>query len=313
MVLAGGCGQSIIVTEEQDTTQVPASLTDSSVGPVSREALYEMVWSSQCSGVAARFGVVQLHGPRLHAAQHAAAGARLLGEARGRQSAEATAAPEPRPGDPQWTRDGLAKRARPPEATRPAATRKRTVSGNFRIIHWSAEPSRCSSQPPLLSRQIPQASEELLVDSPSPRQGWTKPSPLRTALPGLGGRDHRVVIAPNSERFHRADIDEREALEGHHHNNLWSPMRCTVVYIGTVAIGLTVSRCRSRRARYVNGEYLTDSSQAAQPVRAGLWLDEHPLRPGASASGLLAVPQTGGPSNGEDPSGPVQQDPIHCS
>ena len=49
-------GQSSIVTEEQDTTQVPASLTDSSEGPVSREALYEMVWSEPMLRVAARFG-----------------------------------------------------------------------------------------------------------------------------------------------------------------------------------------------------------------------------------------------------------------
>ena len=37
--------QSSTVTEEQDTNQLPPSLTDSSEGPVSREALYEMVWS----------------------------------------------------------------------------------------------------------------------------------------------------------------------------------------------------------------------------------------------------------------------------
>jgi|GEM_PF-5215271 len=49
--------QSSIVTEEQDTTQVPASLTDRSEGPVSREALYEMVWSEPMLRVVARFGV----------------------------------------------------------------------------------------------------------------------------------------------------------------------------------------------------------------------------------------------------------------
>ena len=71
-----------------------------------------------------------------------------------------------------------------------------------------------------------------------------------------------MVIAPNSERFHRADVDEREnPRKGHHHNNLWSPMRCTVVYIGTVAIGLTViEMSEAAEARYVKGEYvrLTD-------------------------------------------------------
>ncbi|MEY6432964.1 hypothetical protein ABC977_11155 [Thioalkalicoccus limnaeus] len=78
----------------------------------------------------------------------------------------------------------------------------------------------------------------------------------------LEARDHRVVIAPNAERFHRADVDERENPgKGHHHHDLWSPMRCTVVYIGTVAISLTViEMSETAEARYVNGEYvqLTD-------------------------------------------------------
>lgn len=71
-----------------------------------------------------------------------------------------------------------------------------------------------------------------------------------------------MVIAPNSERFHRAKVDERETPgKGHHQSDLWSPMRCTVVYIGTVAIGLTVIEMSAEaEARYVNGEYvrLTD-------------------------------------------------------
>jgi hypothetical protein len=72
----------------------------------------------------------------------------------------------------------------------------------------------------------------------------------------LEARDHRVVIAPNSGPFHRAEVDEREnPVKGHHHN-LWSPIRCTVVYIGTVAIGLTIiEMSEETEVRYVNGEY----------------------------------------------------------
>jgi hypothetical protein len=43
--------------DEQDTTQVPTSLADRSAGPVSREALYEMVWFEPRLKAAARFGV----------------------------------------------------------------------------------------------------------------------------------------------------------------------------------------------------------------------------------------------------------------
>ncbi len=75
----------------------------------------------------------------------------------------------------------------------------------------------------------------------------------------LEARGHRVPIAPNSERFRRAEVDEREHTEKHHHyNNLWSPQRCTVVYIGTVAIGLTIIELSENvEARYVNGEYVS--------------------------------------------------------
>ena len=50
-------GQSSIVTKEQDTTQVPAQPDATEDGPVSREALYEMLWSEPMIRVAARFGV----------------------------------------------------------------------------------------------------------------------------------------------------------------------------------------------------------------------------------------------------------------
>ena len=91
----------------------------------------------------------------------------------------------------------------------------------------------------------------------------------------LEARDHRVVIAPNSERFHRAKVDERENPgKGHHHHDLWSPMRCTVVYIGTVAIGLTViEMSEEAEARYVNGEYVRLTDYV--PKRRGRYAQDH--------------------------------------
>lgn len=103
------------MTEEQDTNQVPPSLTDSSEGPDSREALYEMVWSEPRLRVAARFGVSSSYMARV---------CMLLNVPRPERGYWPTLAvgkapkqpplPEPRPGDPlEWTRDGaLPKRAR---------------------------------------------------------------------------------------------------------------------------------------------------------------------------------------------------------
>jgi len=108
--------QSSTVTEEQDTNQVAPSLTDSSEGPVSREALYEMVWSEPMLRVAARFGVSSSYMARV---------CTLLNVPRPERGYWAKLAvgkapkqpplPEPRPGDPlEWRPDGaLPKRARP--------------------------------------------------------------------------------------------------------------------------------------------------------------------------------------------------------
>lgn len=120
------------MTEEKDTTQVSAPPDETDDGPVSREVLYEMVWSEPMLGVAAaRFGVSSSHIARVCTLLHiprpeSGYWAKL---AVGNAPKQPTL-PEPRPGDPlEWTRDGaLPKRARPlpkPPDKRPG--RKRTV------------------------------------------------------------------------------------------------------------------------------------------------------------------------------------------
>ncbi|MGE0371005.1 MAG: hypothetical protein AB7Q01_03855 [Gammaproteobacteria bacterium] len=119
-------------------------------------------------------------------------------------------------------------------------------------------------------------AKKLLVDLVVTQTGLDKAIAFASELfLALEVRDHSVVIAPNAKRFHRADVDERENPgKGHDHNNLWSPMRCTVVYIGTVAIGLTdIEMSEAAEARYVNGEYvrLTDFA----PKRRGRYAQDH--------------------------------------
>jgi hypothetical protein len=86
---------------------------------------------------------------------------------------------------------------------------------------------------------------------------------------------HHVVIAPHGQHFHRAAIEDREdppkREHGYRHQSFWSPMRCTVVYVGTVAIGLTViEMSESALARYVNGEYVRESEYVAPKKRYGV-------------------------------------------
>ena len=119
------------MTEEQDTKQVLAPPDETGDGPVSREALYEMVWSEPMLRVAARFGV---------SSSYMACVCMLLNAPRPERGYWAKLAvgkapkqpplPEPRPGDPlEWTRDGgLPKRARSlPRPPVQGPRRKRTA------------------------------------------------------------------------------------------------------------------------------------------------------------------------------------------
>jgi len=102
-------------------------------------------------------------------------------------------------------------------------------------------------------------AKRLLVDLAVSKTGLDKALSFANQLfLELESRGHRVVIAPNTERFQRTEVDEREVPEKHrNYNDLWSPQRCTVVYIGTVAIGLTIIELsENAEARYVNGEYV---------------------------------------------------------
>ena len=76
----------------------------------------------------------------------------------------------------------------------------------------------------------------------------------------LEERGHSVVLSPKGAGFRRADVDEREVPQkrrGYFENNLWWPHRCTVVYVGTVAIGLTIiEMSEEAEVRSVNGKYV---------------------------------------------------------
>jgi hypothetical protein len=69
---------------------------------------------------------------------------------------------------------------------------------------------------------------------------------------------HRVVLAPTDRYYTRSEVAEREVPpQGYHHANFWSPQWPTFVYVGTVAIGLTLfETTEEREVGYVNGKYI---------------------------------------------------------
>jgi len=74
--------------------------------------------------------------------------------------------------------------------------------------------------------------------------------------------EHKVMIAPIPERLLRHSCDELAAPCSY--TPSWSPDRCTIVYVGSVAIGLTlVELSKPSEARYVKGDYIPVSDPLA--------------------------------------------------
>jgi hypothetical protein len=83
-------------------------------------------------------------------------------------------------------------------------------------------------------------------------------------------RSHRITYAPLDGTYQRTAVDER-AADGRDrgYNPTWHPSRPTVVFIGTVAIGLTVLELsEGHEVRYMDCKYVRVSELPA-PQRRG--------------------------------------------
>lgn len=86
----------------------------------------------------------------------------------------------------------------------------------------------------------------------------------------LEAAGHRVMFAPSDRTYARASFDEHEhppKKPRHRYPALWSPSKPTVVFIGTLAIGLTLFEMTEElEARNIDGEYIPTSKISAQQL-----------------------------------------------
>lgn len=259
------------MTEDKDTVQRTPVTDEIGEGPVSREALYKIVWSEPMLKVGARFGVSssymarvceQLNVPRPERGYWAKS---AVGKA-----PKKPPLPKPRPGDLlEWAR-GVSVPKRAYSLPKPPGLKPRRRS-KFRRELPDRHPLLTDVKPLFEAGRLSWSSKylkpfkKLLVDLAVTKTGLDKAIAFADEFfLALEARGHRVVIAPSHEHFHRAEVDQRENPgKDNHYNDLWSPMRPTVVYIGTVAIGLSVIEMSERvEARYVKGEYVRLNSDA---------------------------------------------------
>ena len=87
----------------------------------------------------------------------------------------------------------------------------------------------------------------------------------------LEAAGHRVTFAPSDRIYARSSFDEHEAppkKPKHRYPALWSPSKPTVVFVGTVAIGLTLFEMTEElEARNIDGEYIPTSKISSQQLR----------------------------------------------
>lgn len=253
------------MSDKQEEPETPCVLDTNVDVNLTREALYELVWSEPMLKVAARFSVSSSYMARVCTLLYVPRPERgYWAKLAVDKAPKQPALPEPRPGDPlEWSRDGTPpKRARPlpkpPEKKRRKRHKIRTPPPDRHPLTSDVKPlfeaGRLS-----YSADYLKPAKRLLVDLAVTKTGLDKAlSFANQFFLALETRGHRVLIAPNSEQFCRAEVDERENPEkNRYYNNLWAPQRCTVVYIGTVAIGLTIIELSENvESRYVNGEYV---------------------------------------------------------
>ncbi len=241
---------------------------------VSREELYELVWSTPMVKVGEKFKVsgsymarvcVNLNVPRPERGYWATL---AVGKAPDKPSL-----PELRPGDQiSWCQDGEAQsspRPRVIESPRPSPPRKKlrqAVTDVHGLIRNAKEHYNAGYK--VEEGQHLRPYKKLLVDVTASSAALDKAlgfaNDLFNALESAG---YRVLISSRAEEFTRPHIDDHEQLpkvprneRSYDYNRLWSPQRPTVVYVGSVAFGLAViEMSESVVLRYVNGKYIRES------------------------------------------------------
>jgi hypothetical protein len=249
-------------------------LVESPALPLTREALYKLVWSEPMLKVGARYKVSSSYMARVCKRLNVPRPERGYWSklAVGKES-PVSSLPDLQPGDEMaWSRDGQSIKMPRPVPHPPFQTRKLKKSAillpdQHPLIKGAKALFEIGRESHYVGYLKP--NKKLLPDLVISKTGIDKALNFANQLFLMFEKyGHHVIIAPNGERFYRASVDEREQpLRNRMYNDLWSPWRCTVVYIGTVAIGLTIIEMSEEvEARYVNGKFIRETDYI-QPKR----------------------------------------------
>jgi len=254
------------MTNADDPQTKPAASQEKISLPLTREELYALVWSEPMLKLAARLDVSSSYMARVCTRMNVPRPERGYWAklAVGKKQTQVPL-PEAQPGDELvWSRDGSGAQAprplpKPPVSVKRMRPKPSLRAGQHPLINGAKalfESGRLSYEGGYLK-----PAKKLLVDMVVTKAGLDKALAFANLFfLALEEDGHRVVIASHGEHLRREEVDEREKpSKAFRYNNLWSPIRSTVVYVGTVAIGLTIiEMSEEAEARYINGEYVRE-------------------------------------------------------
>lgn len=268
-----------MITDDTDPFNLGKNKTRLST-PLTREALYQLVWFEPMLKVAVRCGVSSSYMARV---------CTLLNVPRPPRGYWAQLAvgrtlpipplPHARPGDELvWARDGQQVETKRPLPSPPSKiTRRRRKMSIFRpdqhpLLNGAKELFEAGR----LSRKVGylKPNKRLLIDLIVSKAGLDKALSFANELfLDLDNKGYGVAIAPNGADFRRAEVDEHEIPRknrGYGGENLWFPYRSTIVYLGTVAISLTIIEMSEEiKVRYVKGKYIPEKDYVPPKLRRG--------------------------------------------
>ena len=226
---------------------------------VTREKLYDEIWTEPTTKVSKRHGVSDsylirilknLNIPRPPRGYWAMVAAGIHPEKPPLPAAKLG-------GAITWSRDGQTEFATSTSDEGKSTRSKRTAqTATHRLVRDAYEHFKNvrDSKSPYL-KPYKKLTIDLIVSKETLELGLSVASKLYLLLEDLG---HKVRIAPQDLHIHRAEVDERENTKPHrHYVDLWNPYRSTVVYINDVLIGITIFELSEEiQVGYLNGEYI---------------------------------------------------------
>ena len=256
---------------------------------VSREALFEQVWSEPMTTVAARHGVSSNFLARVCERLNVPHPGRGYWQQREVGKAEPKPAlPDLKPGDElEWARDGEPRRFFQPTTPPGPATKRRFPPGllhpllvGMREVFEASTPNDTGHLRPSKRKLI-----DVLVSKDQLERAFAF---LDALFKALEARGHRIDFGDFARHSRRVDLEVREAPKRDYHwFRGWSPDRPTLTCIGTVCFGLTLFEPTEEvEARYLDGKYVRLSALPPPPRRgypSSSWTTTHEFATGRLA------------------------------